>query len=582
MKIMRIAFCLLLALALLPTGALAKELQRGDDSLDVMFLQARLSALGYETGMLDGDYGGKTAGAVSAFQKERGLEETGAVDEATWAALYDETATIHMGSCAVDVKLCAPFDSIRMRDDMFEGQETAHMNLMDGAASGFANIMSGTRMDAQLFILGTKDYAMGMDSAAEDQVVAEETFMIDGREAWVGHFTYDFSDESGDWTRHFLGGAVELGKFDGQTATLFMLTMPAWTRGEDLFFDLSTVREILETARVQGTETAAAPDGGLTLPDFEAVEAGTTPMMLLEPVQKYVDPDACRAEEIDADACAAMYYGARMMQWYYDDVARGLAHKAHDQLRLFMEYSPIAEAAPEEIRAKVEACRRGALMALRADAAPYLEQMDAGEANWTEDEVAFVFDALMEGLGGASEDEGAPEEAAEAPAPAASDLTDVSFALSCGSDDAFARELYKAVEAASAEYGEENGVYPLPYFQFGSGDPLKQIAQIAIMRVQSRDVMVIVPVVDGGKIDDHYAQCVAACHAAGIPVVMILPGVDAVDFADPDAQPDYTIRVAAANDAACIPDICAHLIPAMVELANGRSLPEPSYEATAR
>ncbi|MFV0526274.1 MAG: peptidoglycan-binding protein [Acidimicrobiales bacterium] len=53
----------------------------------VKTLQTRLGELGFAPGPADGSYGGRTVAAVSAFQGLVGLPVTGAVDEATVAAL---------------------------------------------------------------------------------------------------------------------------------------------------------------------------------------------------------------------------------------------------------------------------------------------------------------------------------------------------------------------------------------------------------------------------------------------------------------------------------------------------------------
>ena len=67
-------------------------LQKGSKGDDVKKLQQRLKDLNYLSGSVDGDYGNGTASAVSAFQKEAGLSETGIADEATQKALYADDA----------------------------------------------------------------------------------------------------------------------------------------------------------------------------------------------------------------------------------------------------------------------------------------------------------------------------------------------------------------------------------------------------------------------------------------------------------------------------------------------------------
>ena len=59
-------------------------LMRGDD---VLAVQARLSALGYAPGPIDGGYGPTTAAAVKDFQAGHGLTVDGKVGPQTLAAL---------------------------------------------------------------------------------------------------------------------------------------------------------------------------------------------------------------------------------------------------------------------------------------------------------------------------------------------------------------------------------------------------------------------------------------------------------------------------------------------------------------
>lgn len=64
------------ALPQIPAGTV----QRGSDKAAVANLQQALIDAGYLSGAADGSFGGKSASAVSAFQKDMGLEETGAAD----------------------------------------------------------------------------------------------------------------------------------------------------------------------------------------------------------------------------------------------------------------------------------------------------------------------------------------------------------------------------------------------------------------------------------------------------------------------------------------------------------------------
>lgn len=69
-----------------------ETLQIGSNGNAVKTLQERLKVLNYLEGSADGAFGKGTAGAVSAFQAEVGLEATGIADDATQAALFSDDA----------------------------------------------------------------------------------------------------------------------------------------------------------------------------------------------------------------------------------------------------------------------------------------------------------------------------------------------------------------------------------------------------------------------------------------------------------------------------------------------------------
>ncbi|GFH36013.1 L,D-transpeptidase family protein [Streptomyces pacificus] len=65
----------------------------GSESEQVRELQARLRQIGHFHRSPTAFYGSMTAGAVSGFQRKRGLTETGSVDETTWRRLLGLTRT---------------------------------------------------------------------------------------------------------------------------------------------------------------------------------------------------------------------------------------------------------------------------------------------------------------------------------------------------------------------------------------------------------------------------------------------------------------------------------------------------------
>jgi peptidoglycan hydrolase-like protein with peptidoglycan-binding domain len=62
-------------------------LTQGASGPDVTALQQRLTALGYNTGTADGNFGAGTLTAVMNFQRAKNLPADGVVGATTWAAL---------------------------------------------------------------------------------------------------------------------------------------------------------------------------------------------------------------------------------------------------------------------------------------------------------------------------------------------------------------------------------------------------------------------------------------------------------------------------------------------------------------
>ena len=79
---------LLVVLLLTSTAFAYEELQTGSKGDAVVKLQKALIDLGYLNGKADGDYGKMTAAAVSSFQKDHDLPETGIADDATQSAIF--------------------------------------------------------------------------------------------------------------------------------------------------------------------------------------------------------------------------------------------------------------------------------------------------------------------------------------------------------------------------------------------------------------------------------------------------------------------------------------------------------------
>ncbi|MGN0778809.1 MAG: peptidoglycan-binding protein [Aristaeellaceae bacterium] len=76
------------------TVAFTKKLARGSTGKLVKQLQTRLTELGYYTGPISGNFLGKTATAVKAFQTQNALEADGVVGELTWHMLFNDPTVV--------------------------------------------------------------------------------------------------------------------------------------------------------------------------------------------------------------------------------------------------------------------------------------------------------------------------------------------------------------------------------------------------------------------------------------------------------------------------------------------------------
>ncbi|WP_199511152.1 L,D-transpeptidase family protein [Nucisporomicrobium flavum] len=80
----------------------------GDKGATVTYLQQRLTALHYDVGTVDGDFGSNTLHGVYAFQKVQKISIDGVVGPVTWAKLaspYRPTAKYRHSAAAVEVNL---------------------------------------------------------------------------------------------------------------------------------------------------------------------------------------------------------------------------------------------------------------------------------------------------------------------------------------------------------------------------------------------------------------------------------------------------------------------------------------------
>ena len=134
----------------------------------------------------------------------------------------------------------------------------------------------------------------------------------------------------------------------------------------------------------------------MTLPYFELVEDGTTPMSLMAPISEYVNADTTDPGE----GSVAMYYGAKLMNWYSMDLANGdTVDGAREKARMFIKYSLDAKADPVGLWDRCSFCLACVKYAWENDSLmDLLTAMGAAPLGWTADDVEVMSQALMKGF----------------------------------------------------------------------------------------------------------------------------------------------------------------------------------------
>ena len=121
MKFLKI-FTVFLLVAVLSTISVLAYSAYGSRGEEVREIQARLAALGYYNGSIDGIYGVQTKNAVKRFQQDRNLTVDGIAGEKTLAALNINDNDYSDGYTSADYNLLARVISAEARGESYAGQ----------------------------------------------------------------------------------------------------------------------------------------------------------------------------------------------------------------------------------------------------------------------------------------------------------------------------------------------------------------------------------------------------------------------------------------------------------------------------
>ena len=279
MKTIRVLICAMLVLALLTAPALAFDgLKKGDGGNDVQMLQLRLNELGYSVGKADADYGNKTVKAVERFQSDHGLETTGAVDQATWDALYDEHVIVVRDGYRADVALTAPFTAIK--DDP-ESPQTAWLWLDDLNCAGdliFSDSMDRLVSNVLDYMEHTRYAEAANTIKASNYDAHSETLEINGHPAALIQGTFEFNN-GGKLVDHFLWGAIQLTDEGDRKATLRFNTAFSLAPRQESLLTLDRFREMLERVTLLESPASAPAEPDPILGDWY-IQDGTDSITL--------------------------------------------------------------------------------------------------------------------------------------------------------------------------------------------------------------------------------------------------------------------------------------------------------------
>ena len=421
MKLFNRIACLLLALTLLCGTASAVSLKKGSRGLNVLYAQQRLQHLGYELDTPDGSFGAATQKAVKAFQKDRKLKTTGAINDETWDALFNESVQLYSSvgtgldskTFTITYNLPAPFTTMQRQQN--------NRNL-DGVAVMEVDTL---KLTAQLIVNRTLD--TDEQSALENvkkaydetfvpqyngrnyQVSQQESFEINGKPARVFRTTWEF-DNGGTLVHYSYHGCVELDEVNGtQTLLIADMNYNISPRTQELL-SIEVVKEALAAARCRRDVKYEYQAGAsqrlkkaklkISIPDFQPLDAGTGISSTLEALRQYVNPAADGAEgKLEGDTLISFYYGVRLMDWYQGYIVAGNSREdVLTQARLGLGVAAMDKDVREDlpaIRAQFAAAFSAAELALKKTSKAALTALGLDAPAWKAEDLAAMRDNML-------------------------------------------------------------------------------------------------------------------------------------------------------------------------------------------
>ncbi len=409
-------FCLLMILMLLCGFASAATLKKGASGFDVQALNMRLNALGYNTDIESFVYDNTTLSAVKSFQKDRGLKVTGSVNEDTWSELFNEKYKLNIsldGIASRDYymrgRLTAPFTVVEVQDSTAGYKNTAKMKIDNFECQVTLKIYGS--FDECIKAIQDTDKSSYNDTfktkykANNLQTSGNESYTIRGKKAQVWSQTWNYVNEV-KLVRYIYRGVVELDKVEGKQ--LFASVYMSYNIQPDQkviteYMGLSVVRDVLNNIRcdkdrLSDYQTDAAKRKKvsklkLTLPEFQPVDEKE--QTLLEIVYTIRDSAVHFSDgssgKLDGSTCVSMYYGAKIMQSYIDNIKEG--NKPSDAMTLcllsvssgFFDNGFIATL--PTIRERLHTVLTAAALALKKENAAYLVLLGIDTPEWNEDDL---------------------------------------------------------------------------------------------------------------------------------------------------------------------------------------------------